>query len=83
MKTPIITGDWQVLYKPEETGCYVNDHSIIRAEDGSWHLFGITKATPEIDPENERYFTHGRSEKLISPKGFEEMGIVCNNGVRA
>ena len=40
MKTeiPSITGDWQLLYKPEKTGCYVNDHSLIRAQDGSWHL---------------------------------------------
>ncbi|TVP76391.1 MAG: hypothetical protein EA353_12145 [Puniceicoccaceae bacterium] len=80
---PIISGDWQLLYKPEKTGCYVNDHSLIRGLDGRWHLFGITKATPETAADEERYFTYGRGSELITPGGFEEIGIVCNNGVRA
>lgn len=80
---PRIAGDWQLLYKPEKTGCYVNDHSLIRGLDGNWHLFGITKPTPEIAADQERYFTYGRGSRLISPGGFEEICIVCDNGVRA
>jgi beta-fructofuranosidase len=81
--TPEIAGEWQLLYRPQATGCYVNDHSLIRARDGFWHLFGITRDEPEAMPDRERWFTHGRGERLISDGGFEEVNIVCDNGVRA
>ncbi|MGC9455184.1 MAG: family 43 glycosylhydrolase [Phycisphaerae bacterium] len=80
---PEISSDWRVLYKPEKTGCYVNDHSLVRAHDGYWHLFGITRDRPEPMPDRERYFTHGRGKELTDPHGFEEVNIVCDNGVRA
>lgn len=80
---PKISGDWHLLYKPEKTGCYVNDHSLIRGLDGHWHLFGITKKTPEINPNEERYFTYGSGSTLLSPRGLDEVQIVCNDGVRA
>jgi len=78
---PAISGGWRLLYRPEKTGCYVNDHSLIRAQDGTWHLFGITRDGPEIMPERERWFTHGRGASLAG--GLKEEGIVCDNGVRA
>lgn len=81
---PRIASDWQLLYKPEKTGCYVNDHSLIKAHhDGKWHIFGITRDQPEAMPDHERYFTHGAGEKLILPQGLQEINIVCDNGVRA
>lgn len=42
MKIPYIFGDWQVLFRPQKEGIYINDHSIVRAHDGTYHLFGIT-----------------------------------------
>ncbi len=80
---PKINGPWRLLYRPEKTGCYVNDHSLIRALDGSWHLFGITRDSGEIMPDRERWFTHGRGSSLHAPGGLEEAGIACDNGVRA
>lgn len=80
---PTISGEWQLLYQPKKTGCYVNDHSLIRANDGSWHLFGITRQAHEIEPDRERYFTHGKGDRLITEAGLLEVGIVCDNGVRA
>jgi len=81
---PRIAGDWRLLYKPDTTGCYVNDHSLVRGPDGSWHLFGITSHQRDGDrAEQERYFTHGRGESLVCDGGFTELGVVCNNGVRA
>jgi arabinan endo-1,5-alpha-L-arabinosidase len=80
---PEIASDWQLLYKPVETGCYVNDHSIIQAHDGTWHLFGITREGSEVKPNHERWFTHGKGTQLISDSGLQEVGIVCDNGVRA
>jgi hypothetical protein len=36
---------------------YVNDHTIVRGPDGSWHLFGIFNEEP-IGPDTERRFIH-------------------------
>lgn len=42
IEIPKITGEWQLLFRPERCGNYINDHSIIKDRDGKWHLFGIT-----------------------------------------
>jgi beta-fructofuranosidase len=81
--TPKIAGPWQLLYRPEKTGCYVNDHTLFQALDGTWHLIGITRDEPEVKPDGERWFTHGFGPHLISETGLKEHGIVCDNGVRA
>jgi len=80
---PVMTGDWQLLYIPEKTGCYVNDHCVIQAPNGEWHIFGITRDQPEVDPDHERWFTHGRGDQLIQEGGFNEVGRVCDTGMRA
>jgi hypothetical protein len=36
---------------------YVNDHTIVQARDGAWHLFGIFNDEP-IGPDTERRFIH-------------------------
>ena len=41
MKIPQISGQWQLLFKPEKHGNYVNDHSVVVGSDGKWHLYGI------------------------------------------
>lgn len=79
---PVIAGQWRLLYKPQRTGCYVNDHCLILSGDRDWHLFGITRDEPEPKPEKERWFTHGKG-KLVSETGMKELGIVCDNGTRA
>jgi arabinan endo-1,5-alpha-L-arabinosidase len=73
---------WRPLFTPSKTGCYVNDHCVVRAADGRWHVFGITKDTPEIDPHRERWFCHGSGESLLAG-GFAEHGRVCDFGARA
>jgi len=80
---PVIADDWRLLYKPEKTGCYLNDHCVIQAQDGSWHLFGITRNGSGIDPDQEYWFTHGRGEHLIQEGGLNEVGRVCDTGLRA
>ena len=42
MKKPKITGEWRILFKPEKTGDYVNDHCVVKGLDGKWHLYGCT-----------------------------------------
>ena len=82
MHKPVIAGDWHVLYKPEKWGCFINDHSIVKGPDG-WHLYGITKPTPEIDPDNECYFSHGFCPEFTPGKVFEEKGKVIDWGKTA
>jgi len=45
---------------------YVNDHTFLRAEDGTWHLFGITQRNP-FKPFEERYLTHVTAPTLHGP----------------
>lgn len=65
MRIPYIDGDWKVLFKPKKTGRYVNDHSIVRDREGSYHLFGITSFKGGAT--NERYFAHGVTDSLDKP----------------
>ncbi len=76
MKIPYIAGDWEILFKPQANGNYVNDHSIIMGADGNWHLFGITSF--EGKPSCERYFVHGVGESLDKP--FKEVGRSIDTG---
>jgi beta-fructofuranosidase len=81
--TPELGGSgWRPLFTPKRTGCYVNDHCVVRAQDGRWHVFGITKATPELDPGRERWFCHGSGASLAGGE-FEEHWKVCDFGPRA
>lgn len=80
---PVLAGaGWRPLFTPKRTGCYVNDHCVVRAHDGRWHVFGITKATPDVDPQNERWFCHGAGPSLATGE-FKERGRVCDFGGRA
>ena len=65
MKIPYIAGEWQMLFKPEKTGNYINDHTIFKAHDGNYHLFGITSFLGGAP--NERYFAHGVTKDLSIP----------------
>ena len=83
MSIPRLGGDgWRPLFTPQATGAHVNDHCLIRNHDGRWHVFGITKLTPDIDPQAERWFCHGVGRSL-SDGAFTERGRVCDFGRRA
>lgn len=83
MSIPRLGGrGWRPLFTPVKTGVYVNDHCVVRGLDARWHVFGITKPTPEIDPNQERWFCHGSGPSLASGE-FREHGRVCDFGTRA
>jgi beta-fructofuranosidase len=83
MATPRLAGPgWRALFTPARTGVYVNDHCVVRAHDGRWHVFGITKDTPAIAPHQERWFCHGSGPSLAEG-GFSEHGRACDFGARA
>lgn len=80
---PRLAGDgWRPLFTPNRTGAYVNDHCVVRGPDGRWHVFGITREAPDLDPHHERWFCHGSGTSLAAGN-FEEHGRVCDFGPRA
>ena len=83
MAVPRLAGSgWRPLFTPARSGVYVNDHCVVRAPDGRWHVVGITKASADIDPQQERWFCHGSGPSLAAG-GFEEHHRVCDFGTRA
>lgn len=83
MTAPRLGGSsWRPLFTPVKSGAYVNDHCVVRGGDGLWHVFGITKATPSVNPNRERWFCHGAGASLAAGN-FEERFSVCDFGARA
>lgn len=79
MKIPYRSGEWKLLFQPQTYGTYVNDHSVIQANDGKWHLFGITSHTG--GSYNEKYFVHAVGDSLDEP--LKEIGKVIDRGTLA
>ena len=65
MLIPKITGEWKVLFRPEKYGNYVNDHTLVKDDDGKWHLYGITSFGGRSY--DEKYFVHGVGGSLDAP----------------
>ncbi len=62
-------GAFTKIYDPsvgEKEHWYINDHTFIRAEDGQWHLFGITHKEPAKAME-EKFFAHATAPSLLGP----------------
>src|SRR5580658_3748923 len=60
-------GPFIKIYDPsvgESTNWYINDHCFVRAQDGSWHMFGITHQEP-ANPGNEIHFAHATAKTLL------------------
>jgi len=62
-------GPWERFYDPsiETDGkreqWYINDHCIVKAQDGMWHMFGITGPEP-FNPLEEKFFAHATAKNL-------------------
>jgi predicted GH43/DUF377 family glycosyl hydrolase len=62
-------GEFHKIYDPstgEREPWYINDHTFVRAEDGQWHLFGITHQEP-ANPQQEKFFAHATAPELHGP----------------
>lgn len=69
MRNTVQAGEFQRIYDPsvgESCAWYINDHTLIRAEDGRWHLFGITHPEP-ADPFDEIEFAHATADRPHGP----------------
>lgn len=65
-RTLVTSGEFKKIYDPgigESSPWYINDHCFIRAQDGQWHLFGITREEP-AKPMEEISFAHATANSL-------------------
>ncbi|MDR1303587.1 MAG: hypothetical protein LBK76_00010 [Verrucomicrobiales bacterium] len=65
----ITAGEFAKIYDPsvgEVKPWYINDHCFVRADDGTWHMFGITHAEPAA-PLDEKFLAHATSPSLSAP----------------
>jgi len=76
---PLISGDWQTLFKPEKFGYYINDHTIFQDAEGNWRLVGITSKT-DGDYNQEKYFATAFSADFPPAGGMTETGPVVDFG---
>lgn len=67
-KPTFTVGKFKKIYDPstDKQRWYINDHTFIRAQDGKWHLFGITHQEP-LAPLDERVFAHATADDLLGP----------------
>lgn len=66
-RTLVSSGPFVRIYDPsvgEKQPWYINDHCFIRAQDGVWHLFGITHPEP-ARPLSETNFAHATARRLL------------------
>lgn len=75
-------GTFTRIYDPsagEPQPWYINDHTIVRGPDGTWHLFGITHTEP-ADPENEINFAHATAPSLHGPWTKQPFALTVDPG---
>ena len=63
--TPFLSGGFTRVFEPAGTR-YLNDHTLVRARDGVWHVFGITHTSMGM-PQAERSFLHATAPSLAGP----------------
>jgi arabinan endo-1,5-alpha-L-arabinosidase len=64
----VVAGEFTRIYNPsigENKKWYINDHCFITAQDGTWHLFGITHEEP-ARPTDEDNFAHATAQNLTA-----------------
>ena len=76
LEIPEISGPFVHIFDPNDTreggNWYTNDHTFIKAKDGTWHAFGIIHHLP-VSPWNETRFFH-ITAKSIKQSKWEDHG---------
>lgn len=62
---PYLAGGFFRVFVPRGIR-YLNDHTLVRVSDGTWHLFGITHASAG-DPAEEHQLLHATAPALFGP----------------
>lgn len=57
-------GKFELVYDTaaQNPSRYINDHTVVKAKDGTWHMFGITSG-----PEGEVQFAHAIAQNVRGP----------------
>ncbi|MBM3152868.1 MAG: hypothetical protein FJZ96_11835 [Chloroflexi bacterium] len=76
---PRIAGEWQSLFRPQEAGYYINDHTIYQDAVGDWRLAGITSRT-DGDFNQEKYFAAAVSDEFPPVGGMTETAPLADFG---
>lgn len=76
---PRIAGEWKTLFHPQESGHYINDHTIYQDADGNWRLIGITSKT-DGDYNQEKYFAVAVSADFPPENGMTEAEPIADFG---
>ncbi|MDD5399526.1 MAG: hypothetical protein PHU70_10695, partial [Dehalococcoidia bacterium] len=76
---PSISGPWNVLFKPQVYGYYINDHTLYRDINGNWRLAGITHKS-DGNYNEEKYFAVGSSGDFPPAAGMTEEMPVADFG---
>lgn len=66
-QTLVESGEFIKIYDPsvdENEKWYINDHCFVRGQDGTWHMYGITRQEPAI-AEQEIHFAHATAKTLL------------------
>lgn len=74
---PYIDGAFERVFRPAGTR-YLNDHSLIRGDDGQWHLYGISHDSTGM-PHAERSLLHATAMSLSGPWS-EEPDVLMTMG---
>jgi beta-fructofuranosidase len=77
-------GSFERIYDPsvgEAERWYLNDHSFVRAREGTWHLFGITHAEP-ANPHDEKHLAHATAPALHGPWTKQPFALSADPSVR-
>jgi beta-fructofuranosidase len=70
---PFVAGEFTRVYTPPSvtvggtvTARYLNDHTVVRGPDGTWHLYGITNTGLGM-PFDEHSLLHATAPSLMGP----------------
>lgn len=76
---PELATEFKKLYHPDTTGAYINDHTVVEHNDGTWHLIGITSHS-NGGAQYEDALAHGVGNQLIEEDGYVEKPVVEEDG---
>jgi hypothetical protein len=76
---PVIKSEFKRLFHPKLTGYYINDHTLVKANDNKYHLIGITSLS-DGGASNELYLAHGVGDQLIVNGGYSEKAKLEDDG---
>jgi beta-fructofuranosidase len=75
-------GTFNRIYDPsvgESKPWYINDHTFIRDDRGTWHMFGITHPEP-ADPADEIEFAHATAPAVTGPWTKQPPALTVDRG---